>query len=171
MEQLSIPGTPGNGKTGAIKAKRKSPESVRRLSPKEVFLLATLVAAEYVSSGDNDARFALYASEKLGIPGINRNHIATSREIHGIPSSRFAELAAAPASREQEFADRILSLEKQVRKLFAQTSTAEPSSQHEEPTQDQAYALWMKIYNERPASSGEARAYVFALSILRGNWK
>lgn len=103
------------------KPKRKSPENVRRLSPKEVFQLATLVAAEYTSSGKSDADFALYACEKLAIPGINQNHIGTSREIHGIPALRFAKAAEAAAAipRDSELYSRVLSLEKQVRKLFA----------------------------------------------------
>jgi len=100
------------------KPKRKSPENVRRLSPKEVFQLATLVAAEYTSSGQNDTVFALYASEKLDIPGINRNHVSTSREIHGISAKNRAETVVAP-SHDEELYSRVLSLEKQVRKLFA----------------------------------------------------
>ena len=72
LEQQSFP----FGKT-----KRKSPEAIRRLSLREVFLLASLVLTEYTLSGKDDPAFATWASEKLGIPGINRNHIATSREI------------------------------------------------------------------------------------------
>ena len=164
MEQLPL-----------IKPKRKSPESVRRLSPKETYLLATLVAEEYAQSKKDDVEFALYACAKLGISGINRNHVATSREIHEIPSFKTVRALAnsAVVVNNAELESRVLSLERQVRKLFA-LSDEKPSDvsyQHEEPTEEQAFQLWMRLYEQHNYPTGAARAQAFALAILRGAWK
>ena len=157
----------GQREINLTKPKRKSPESVRRLSPKEVFQLATLVAAEYTSAGQTDKVFALYASEKLDIPGINENHVATSREIHGIPSLRFAKMDAEKTPHDEELYSRVLSLEKQVRKLFALADTVTPRTDpyagKPAPSNDDISKFIVEYYGTKSAPAHLA----FAKAILR----
>lgn len=61
---------------------------VRRLSPLESFQLMSLLSAEYTTSGLTDSAFAVFASARLAISGINTDHVKARRNELNIESHR-----------------------------------------------------------------------------------
>ena len=131
---------------------------VVRLSLKQQFSLNNFVQAEYAASGLTDAEFSAKASEFLNLPGINARHIGSAREIFSLPSnrdlSRQASLPGIDESRVSLLDERLTSVEKQVRKLFALSENRESPP----PSDAVLIAKRAQLYREHSAESGDFRA-------------
>jgi len=140
---------------------------VVRLSLKQQFSLNNFVQAEYAASGLTDVEFSAKASEFLNLPGINARHIGSAREIFGLVSnrdiSRQVSLPGIDESRVSLLDERLTSVEKQIRKLFA---LAEEKTSH--ITDGQITEKRAKLYREFSAESGDFRAIALVRWALAG---
>lgn len=145
---------------------------VTRLTIKEQFLLNNFVQAEYAKSGLLDTEFAEKAAGFLSIPHINRNHVASAREVFDLPSNRDVaraeKKAAAPAQDLAPLEKRLDTLEAQVRKLFSLTSREIALTKI--PTDNQIVKLREELYKTHSAESGDFRAIELVRRILRGDF-
>lgn len=140
---------------------------VVRLSLKQQFSLNNFVQAEYAASGLTDVEFSAKASEFLNLPGINARHIGSAREIFSLPSnrdvSRQASLPGIDESRVSLLDERLTSVEKQIRKLFALSEEKAVSISDAQIAEKRA-----KLYRECSAESGDFRAIALVRWALAG---
>lgn len=144
----------------------RADRKIRRLTLKEQHTLNNFVQGEYVPSKLTDVAFAVRASEFLNLPGINARHIASAREIFDIPSNRDVERVekrVAPSLDLSPIEDRLLTLEKQVRKLFARTEEAPHYISDKE-----IVAKRDELYKTHSAESGDFRAIALVRWALGG---
>jgi len=142
-------------------------KTVRRLTLKEQFALNNFVNAEYATSGLTDVEFSAKASEFLNLPGINARHIGSAREIFSLPSnrdvSRQASLPGIDESRVSLLDERLTSVEKQIRKLFALSEEKVVSISDAQIAEKRS-----KLYREFSAESSDFRAIALVRWALAG---
>lgn len=78
--------------------------------------LMKLLEAEYATRGEDDIRFALYATEKLGHQ-VNTRHVLNARTELEIPNTRTLAAAKKPKRERGTILARLADLEARVAKL------------------------------------------------------
>jgi len=141
------------------------------LTPSEYFRLIGYVEREYATSKLTDVAFAQSAALALGIPEINKNHVETAREHWKLPSNRDVareEKKKAPqAEAINGIESRVLSLEKQVRKLFAQQDALENLKGKDAPSDEELAQFVREYYGGRHNPTSTQADLLLAKAVLR----
>lgn len=151
------------------------PQNTRKrrtiLTPSEYFRLIGYVEREYAASKLTDVAFAQTAALALGIPEVNKNHVETAREHWKLPSNRDAareEKRKGPQAEDlTALESRVLSLEKQVRKLFAQQDALENLKERDIPSDEDLERFAKHYYGETHGTLSTKANLLFARAVLR----